>query len=1152
MNKKLVSSLLLGLLVVGTTGTVTSCKDYDDDINANTLAINDVKSALESCKSECDKSIVDLKTQLEAKSGEIATLTSQLATVKATADAAATKAALQEEINRALAAEAALAARVTSLEGTVKDIQNVLDGKVDKSVYDATIADIYAKLTANEQASADNLLKIGGLQTKLSSLATTVDALKADYEQQLAALEMYKKGVESSLAALKAAGISAADLAKIQEKIDAAKTEIQDQIDALAIKDIEGLQAALDGKVSVGDYNTLQEQVTKNVKAIDALNTQVNVLNVLVQKSLRSLVFVPDAYYYGIEATKIQALDFFKFKVPATAWNIKEAKGYKDDLRYDSTAASRVLTFVANYHMNPSSAELKDGQNKVTILTDDKEFTIDKYINTRAAASAPFTVKSFTTNNGDLAVNIDVADVNKIKKVADNQMVTVFAIQVNVNKSGADTTVTSDYAALVKETVKNLKLVHAAGSDVPWVSSIESPHESVLQGQDAAHKHHQILMQTVNEAANKFASQDTVNYNETLDLTKLVEVHYTTASGETRLLTAEQMAANGLKYKFDLTALYYGSNETSESAHAAINPKDGVTFRPQMPEYDAEHVGKQQAYGAAQDRQAIGRTPVVRVELVDEAGNVLDYGYIRIRISEKAAIPVADKSIAYTGHDFAYNGDCNVKWNYKTKWIQTEYDLYNMLGLTREEFESIYTAVKDNDGDLKQYTKDANGKFSAAATKYGIVYEHNDASTEDGTLTQVLEWNLDMTGDKAEALIKAMQAANKTAITTAVKYESNNSRYPDVYVEFSTGKLSISAPSASVEWAANQISNYWYASNTNTAGTAEIHTNTLTPEDNQGGTAKALDNLFSDVFTGNNITTSAFVKNILDKTSNKDYAASKLTLNLVFDASNNFKEYKGYLNGVEKTFVMKVSTDGKTLYAYDKADRNKIEQKVAVLVGDDVNSTKVEYVANANKNGYSEAMLNYRSHNALADNVVKAIIGLQAQNDCGKALALTNNKFDVRFLRPINVFNADKEITDAATTELQTINVNDLVKFTDWRDVWNKKSEAGNGGEYFTYYGIQSITVPGVNEGQNISLNSLVVTNLGQADANKFVPLSSVSNQVDFIYSAGTITYKNLSSTLRDFDVKIPVAVKYIWGTIYSNVTIHVNKTAGNGNAKRL
>ncbi len=1147
MNKKLVSSLLLGLLVVGTTGTVTSCKDYDDDINANTQAINDVKSALESCKTSCEASIADLKKQLEAKSGEIATLTSQLATVKATADAAATKAALQDEINRALAAEGALAAKITSLEGTVKDIKEVLDDKVDKSVYDAAIADIYAKLTANEQASADNLLKIGELQTKLSALATTVDALKADYEQQFAALDMYKNGIESRLAALEAAGISAADLAKIQEKIDAAKAEIQGQIDALAIKDIEGLQAALDGKASVGDLNTLKEQVAKNVKAIDALSTQVNVLNVLVQKSLRSLVFVPDAYYYGIEATKIQALDFFKFKVPATAWNIKEAKGYKDDLRYDSTAASRVLTFVANYHMNPSSAELKDGQNKVTILTDDKE-----YINTRAAASAPFTVKGFTTNNGDLAVNIDVADVNKIKTIADNQMVTVFATQVNVNKSGADTTVTSDYAALVKETVKNLKLVHTAGAGVPWVSSIESPHVSVLQGPDAAHKHHQILMQTVNEAANKFAPQDTVNYNETLDLTKLVEVHYTTAAGETRLLTAEQMAANGLKYKFDLTALYFGNNETSESAHAAINPEDGVTFRPQMPEYDKEHVGKQQAYGATQDRQAIGRTPVVRVELVDEAGNVLDYGYIRIRISEKAAAPVADKSIAYTGNDFAYNGDCDVKWSYKTKWIQTEYDLYNMLGLTREEFESIYAAVKDTDGDLKQYAKDANGKFSAATTKYGIVYEHNDASTEDGTLTQVLEWNLDMTGDKAEALIKAMQAAKKTAITTAVKYESNNSRYPDVYVEFSTGKLSISAPSASVEWAANQISNYWYASNTNTAGTAEIHTNTLTPEDNKGGTAEALDNLFSDVFTGNNITTSAFVKNILDKTSNKDYAASKLTLNLVFDASNNGKEYKGYLNGVEKTFVMKVSADGKTLYAYDKADKKKVEQKIAVLVGDDVNSTKVEYVANADKNGYSEAMLNYRAHNALADNVVKAIIGLQAQNACGKALALTNNTFDVRFLRPINVFNADKEITDAATTELQTINVNDLVKFTDWRDVWNKKSEAGNGGEYFTYYGIESITVPGVADGQNISLNSLVVTNLGQADANKFVSLSSVSNQVDFIYSAGTITYKNLSSTLRDFDVKIPVAVKYIWGTIYSNVTIHVHKTAGNGNAKRL
>jgi hypothetical protein len=378
---------------VGTTGTVTSCKDYDDDINANTQAINDVKSALESCKTSCEASIGDLKKQLEAKSGEIATLTSQLATVKATADAAATKAALQNEIDRAIAAEAALAARITSLESAVKDIQTVLDGKVDKSVYDATIADIYAKLTANEQASADNLLKIGELQTKLSSLATIVDALKADYEQQVAALTLYQQGIESRLAALEAAGISAADLAKVQEKIDAAKNELQNQIDALAIKDIEGLQAALDGKASVGDLNTLKEQVAKNVKAIDALKAQVNVLNVLVQKSLRSLVFVPDAYYYGIEATKIQALDFFKFKVPATAWNIKEAKGYKDDLRYDSTAASRVLTFVANYHMNPSSAELKDGENKVTILTDDKE-----YINTRAAASAPFSVKSFTTN----------------------------------------------------------------------------------------------------------------------------------------------------------------------------------------------------------------------------------------------------------------------------------------------------------------------------------------------------------------------------------------------------------------------------------------------------------------------------------------------------------------------------------------------------------------------------------------------------------------------------------------------------------------------------------------------------------------------------------------------------------------------------------
>ena len=33
MNKKYLSVILFGALMLGTTGTFTSCKDYDDDIN---------------------------------------------------------------------------------------------------------------------------------------------------------------------------------------------------------------------------------------------------------------------------------------------------------------------------------------------------------------------------------------------------------------------------------------------------------------------------------------------------------------------------------------------------------------------------------------------------------------------------------------------------------------------------------------------------------------------------------------------------------------------------------------------------------------------------------------------------------------------------------------------------------------------------------------------------------------------------------------------------------------------------------------------------------------------------------------------------------------------------------------------------------------
>lgn len=1070
---------------------------------------------LKTVKTELQSELANLQKQLEAKDAQLQESITKLQT----ADADQTK-----QITKLAADVSGLEARVKTAEEALAKVNEALKGKASE----ADLKELAGKVAAVESSLVEPLKQIKELKAGLDDVKTAQEGIKSDIQEQKDALEGYKTRLE----ALEKQGLSESDIKKIYDKIE----EATKALDKKLSEEIAQLKA---------DAKSLSDK-------IDAVSTNVNVLNVLLPTELRSIVFAPDSYYWGIEAAKIQTLKFNAYTLSPVAWNVKETKGYDKAERYEAKAGSRVLAFVANYHMNPSTAVIDPATAKVNVLSGDKE-----YENTRAAAEAGLSVASWNVEGGMLKVNLDVTNPEKIKSVKGNEMVTVFATQVtlpgmalNKDQNLAERTITSDYATLYAESISDLKLAHRAGDDIPFLG-VESPNKSVLGGLDKDHKHHQLLMQHAFEAAvsGKFGPQDSVNYNETLDLRKLVEVHYKNAKGVTRLMTADELEANGMKYKFEITALYLGSNETSESAHAAINPKDGYTFRPQMPEYDKAHVGKQQAYGAEQARPTIGRTPLVRVSLLDKDGKVLDYGYIRIKITEKKtpATVEPDKHVDYQGPDYnySYNGECTdpaTEWKYETKWIQTEYDLYHMLGITREEFEANYgtSPVKDlTNGNLQQYKLSDNGKtFEMMAEPIGQAYTRNETSPEDGTLTSILGWKL--TAAEAKKLFVTEKKAN---VEIAVKYESKDkSKYPDVFVTFKTGKRTgtDSTPAGEVKLADNIISNYWYTANTSKPGTAEIHSNTLTPEDNPKGTADKMVTTFGDVFKGNKIGAS-LINVVKDLTEGKEYAAAKLKLSLVFDAANTGKEYMG-IDG--KTYVMSVSDDGKTLNAQIKG--NQAKNPVATLTSpEDPSETMIAY----QHNDYAHALLNYKDHNSLANDVVKAIIGIKAQNGCAKELPLTKNTFDVRFLRPLNAKNADKTIVDASYVEMQKIKAVDLLKFTDWRDAWNKNQAAGIGGEYEKYYGVTGVTIDGIAEGQSISLNPNVLTNLGQSDPTKFVPLGDVTKNIDFVYTAadgGTLTYKNLSATVQEFKIKIPVTVKYIWGYITENVTVTVKKTANN------
>ncbi len=1065
-KKKIFGYLFMGLLAVGATGTVTSCKDYDDDINNNKSAIATLQKDLAAAKTSLETEISSLKTQLETANGKLTTLTSQVTTNTA-------------DITKAKSDIAALQSRLTTAESTLQSINATLALKADQKALEDSCASIYGKL----ESVTD------GLGKDLKDEKDDRIAADADLKQQIDALN------------------------KLIGQDSDAKTTYEK-----LLADVQALQ----GKVNDLDVAELTSKLQSLSNQIDAINANINVLNVLLEKSLRSLVFIPQSYYWGVEATKLLYLDFEHVKdakwISDMNWDKKEAKGYADDARYDTETGTKVLSFAATYHMNPSSAKLDEKTTTVSVNSGDLD-----YINTRAAA-AGISVKGWSAENGILTVDLDVADPTKIKSVKDNSMITNFAAVVNVaTKNDKDTTITSDYATLYTEKVSGLKLA-LTNNEVNKHLFPEAPKSAlstceIVGGTDYGH-----LMQTVHEASVTFDAQVYCNWDQTLDLRDFVETHYKNIEGKPAKLDDATFNAN-FEYQFALTALYKGNNETDESAHAAI-ASDGYTFRPQAPTAD----GKQAAYGSEQVRaQEVGRTPVVRVTLVDkQTGVVYDYGYIRIKIVDEKESPVSvDKSITYTGSDYAYNGECTPNaWSYATKWYITEQDLYKELGLTREEFEANYTLQGDVQ-DLDQYQADKNGKFQPLATKIGTASSVIDKDTDpDGTKSSILKWEL-----TSEEAYKLFVTDKKSNTSVAIKYKSADKTVgPDVYVVFKTGTLVGTLPSATMSLDPQKNSTVWAAKDGAAgSGKYEFDMNVNSPNDYeiQPNGDKPFEKTLAEAFVGNKIEAAKFITNIVDETSGKEYAASKLTLDLQFDKANVGKEFKG-LSG--KTYVLSLNNYGKTLEAYIKGQTAK--QAIVKIEGSDVNAQKAVY----QETEYAKDLLNYKAHNELDENTLTAIVGIYAKNACHD-LPLTDNTFNVRFLRPLNITNNTADVEDAGDAA-QEIDLMDLLSFTDWRDLWQKG--------YDKFYGITGVKVVGVADGQKISTNSDVLTDQN-GNTEKMVPLQNVNGAIDFVYhEGGKLTYKNYNTTTADFKVQIPVVVTYDWGEVPQTITVNVKRTHSN------
>ena len=228
MNKKFLSAILFGALMVTSTGTFVSCKDYDDDIE-------NLQGQVDATKSDLATKVSALESSISSLQSAQSSLDSKIASTKDAAE----KAALEAQ-------KAAIAAAKADLEAAVAELKSAHDA--DIAEVEAAIATIKGNVealqafqgtteeTLDALATADE--KLAGALTELEAdvvaNATAIGKLEAAIDAQIKALEAYEASNDEAVAANKTAiDAVAADLKKLQ-----------DTVAGLKIADPEGLEEA--------------------------------------------------------------------------------------------------------------------------------------------------------------------------------------------------------------------------------------------------------------------------------------------------------------------------------------------------------------------------------------------------------------------------------------------------------------------------------------------------------------------------------------------------------------------------------------------------------------------------------------------------------------------------------------------------------------------------------------------------------------------------------------------------------------------------------------------------------------------------------------------------------------------------------------------
>ena len=678
---------LLSLVCASMTGSFTSCKDYDDDINNLQQQINENKDAIKKINDQIAAGAI-LTSVAKSADGKGVVIT-------------VTKNGVQEQYT----------------------ITNGENGK-DADVWTIGNDGYWYK---NDQKTDYKAIGTDGAQGPQGPAGATgaqgkpgengADGLNGDY---------YKPNPETGYFEL--------------YSWDAKKGKYELK-DAKAVKYAEPAGTQAD-KLTVTD-----DGINVIIKGAEGSNGQ----DIVIAKSgaLRGLVFIPDLYLDGVEATRYAYAPSVAVKSPASG-TVTGVTYYKGDYKILSKPSfnTGVVTVdlpsisKVNYELNPNNANVAD--LAFTMFGTQKEA-----IN-RAANDPVFAVQGQPARNADKNLTVAYKISNPKVISAQKELLTVFATEA-ANKEGEKESVTSDYGTLVPSLVNFVAL--AFNNDNPYVTTNTCKKELYLTGKAALENEANIQIKW-NYGSYDLKSQICIHY-----LQKDFELP--TAGTHKVMTLKEAEEVYGLTASFELIKYNVGGNDTNEDQYGVISA-DGV-FQPCYVNAAGQSVPNTDENG----KSSIGRRPMALVTLADAQGNIVLNGYVVFEITKETEIVKGEIYGPYDLSDATVDYLCD--FELKSTWAQWSGKVLEDLKMSNTEFHGKFALTAG-----KTFVKVGDNYNVVPNNKFGEIVVKNDDAT--GEVNSVLDWTGDLDA------VKAIYAEPNHTVTLYVQFATSTTPASYAYV----------------------------------------------------------------------------------------------------------------------------------------------------------------------------------------------------------------------------------------------------------------------------------------------------------------------------------------------------------------------------------